>query len=120
MHGIIYNSVGTLRFAPKSKSELVTQALLGSIVKILEERKEWKQVETSDGYVGWISGSVKVVNDEELEGYISKPKLIVTSTYTNSYEEPNESSLPVTDLVIGNIIVYEAKLDLSEYNGYYR
>ena len=42
MQGIIYNSVGTIRIAPKFKSEMVTQVLLGSIVKILGEKKEWK------------------------------------------------------------------------------
>ena len=119
MQGIIYNSVGTIRIAPKFKSEMVTQVLLGSIVKILGEKKEWKQIESSDGYTGWISGSVKVLNDIELQSYISMPKLIVTSIYTHSYEEPNENSLPVSDLVIGNILVYDEALDISSSNGYY-
>ncbi|MDD2300808.1 MAG: hypothetical protein PHU69_14385, partial [Fermentimonas sp.] len=39
--GVIYNSVGTLRSAPRYNAELVSQALLGTPVKILQEKRGW-------------------------------------------------------------------------------
>ena len=50
--GIIYNSVANMRSEPRHSSELVSQALLGTPVRILEEEGEWRRVQTPDKYTG--------------------------------------------------------------------
>lgn len=102
--GVIYNSVGTLRAEPRHGAELVTQVLLGMPVRILEESDGWRKIQTPEKYIGWISGSVKSMTKADLQEYLRKPKVIVTSLATSSLEEPDNNSFPVSDLVIGNML----------------
>jgi len=45
-----------LRAEPSERSEMVTQALYGERMVILEQQSDWSQVELSDdGYTGWCS-----------------------------------------------------------------
>lgn len=103
--GVIYNSVGTLRAEPRYGSELISQGLLGMPVKILAKRGGWWRIQTPDKYIGWMNGSVKTMTKPELQQYLRKPKLIVTSVSAHSLEKPEGDAFPVSDLVVGNILV---------------
>lgn len=109
--GIVYNSVGTIRYAPRYNSEMITQTLLGVKVKILEEKNDWKRIQTPDKYIGWIKGSVNPQNKKEIDCYNAKQKVIISSLYATSYVLPDEKSNPVSDLVIGNILVLKSESD---------
>ena len=102
--GVIYNSVGTLRAEPRYGSELVSQGLLGMPVKILEKRGGWLRIQTPDKYIGWMNGSVKAMTKSELQQYLQRPKVIVTSVSTHSLEKPDGDSYPVSDLVASNML----------------
>jgi len=108
--GIIYNSVGTIRKEPRYSAELVSQALLGMPVKILETKGGWRRVQTPDKYIGWMNGSVSVMTKNELQSHLQQPRLIVTSLNTHSYSQPTSSSGIVSDLVIGNMIVIKEEV----------
>ena len=107
--GIVYNSVGTIRHAPRYNSEMITQTLLGVMVKILEEKNGWRRIQTPDKYIGWINGSVKPLSKAEILSYKEQPKIIVISVYATSYELPDETSNPVSDLVVGNILALKSE-----------
>ena len=109
--GVIYNSVGTIRFSPRYGSELVTQALFGTPVKIIDKRGGWLRVQTPDKYIGWINGSVEQMTQEELDSYLSKTMIIVISNSIVAYEEADTDSTPVSDLVIGNILAVKSGSD---------
>jgi SH3-like domain-containing protein len=102
--GVIYNSVGTLRAAPRYGSELVSQGLLGMPVRILEARGGWQHIQTPDRYTGWMNGSVEAMTKPELQQYLQKPKVMVTSLSCYSLEKPDGASCPVSDLVAGNML----------------
>lgn len=108
--GVIYNSVGTLRYSPRYSSEMVTQTLLGTPVKIIEKRGGWRRVQTPDKYIGWINGSVEPMTQVQLDNYNSKPKVIVISNSVCSYEKPSINSYPVSDLVVGNILALKSEI----------
>jgi cell wall-associated NlpC family hydrolase len=105
VNALVNNSVIHLRREPSSAKELVTQALLGTPVRILKSERGRSLIQVPDGYIGWTNTKeVHLVNQEELAAYREAEKLIFTSQYGMAYSEPDENSLPVTDLVIGNIL----------------
>ncbi|MGA9291818.1 MAG: SH3 domain-containing protein, partial [Ignavibacteriaceae bacterium] len=54
IYGIIDLSVANLRAKPENAAELVSQALLGTSLKILKEKRGWSLVQTPDKYISWI------------------------------------------------------------------
>lgn len=106
--GVIYNSVGTLRAEPRYGSELVSQALLGTPVRILEQHGGWCRIQTPDRYIGWINGSVKPMSQLQLQEYIKQPKVVVTALTSCSFADANKEALPVSDLVAGNMLVVQS------------
>ena len=62
--GVIYNSVANLRSKPSYRSEMVTQVLLGMPVRILDKSESWLRIQTPEGYIGWMSGSVHGIANE--------------------------------------------------------
>ena len=101
--GVIYNSVADLRVKPAYSGEMVTQVLLGMPVRILEKSGSWRRIQTPDGYIGWMSGSVQKKTREELNQYLALPKIIITSHYGFSFSKPDKQSLPVSDIVAGDM-----------------
>ncbi len=102
--GIVYNSVVAVRSEPLHAAEMVTQALLGTSVKVIEQRGDWRKVQLPDRYVGWIDGSLQPLTRELLDYYLAQFKIIVTVHHATAFQEPDCCSLPVSDLVAGNII----------------
>ena len=88
---------------------MITQTLLGVKVKIIEEYNGWRRIQTPDKYIGWINGSVRPLSKAEILSYNEQLKIIVISVYTTSYEMPDETSNPVSDLVIGNILALQSE-----------
>lgn len=103
-YGVVYNSVGTIYRESTYGSELVSQALLGMPVKILDKKGGWRRIQTPDHYIGWINGSVEPMTKAALQEYLQEPKIIITSLYAFSYEQPNIKSQTVSDLTAGNML----------------
>lgn len=55
--GVVNVAVGNLRREPRHGAELVDQAILGTRLSILRERRGWYQVKTEWQYIGWMTGS---------------------------------------------------------------
>lgn len=102
--GVIYNSVADLRGKPSYRAEMVTQVLLGMPVRILDKSGNWHRIQTPEGYIGWMSGSVQRMTHEELKDYLVKPQIVITSQYAISYSQANVESQPVSDIVVGNML----------------
>ncbi len=108
--GIVYNSVVAVRSEPRHAAEMVTQVLLGTPVKVLEQRGDWRKVQLPDQYVGWVDGSLQPVSRERLDDYLALPKIIVTAHYATAFETSGHSPLPVSDLVAGNILMVQSSV----------
>lgn len=105
VHGLVNNSVIHLRKEPSSKTEMVSQVLLGRPIRILKEAHNKYLIQTPDGYLGWVNiPEVQPLSKEELEGYREMEKIIFTAQYGFAYSEADEGSLPVADLVIGCLL----------------
>lgn len=105
VNALVNNSVIHLRKEPSSTKELVTQSLLGTPVRILKTEGGKSLIKVPDGYLGWVNTKeLHLLGQEDLAAYREAEKLIFNAQYGIAYSEPDESSLPVTDLVIGNIL----------------
>ncbi len=103
--GIAYNSVGTIRSDKKYSSELVSQILMGTPVRILEKEGEWRRVQTPDKYIGWINGSIQPISKSALQHYLKQPQIIVTAFNAKAYSKSDVNSSPISDLVAGDMLV---------------
>ena len=102
VNGLINNSVANFRAAPGSRNEMVTQALLGTPVRILKVEDGWGLVQTPNGYMGWLNDSEFYAMDQkEIAGFREARKVMYAEQYGNSYTSPDENSMPVSDLVLG-------------------
>ena len=105
VYGIINNSVANLRGEPKHSAELVTQAILGTPVRVFKRRDGFYLIQTPDKYISWVdSDGIKTIDKDKYDDWYNLDKIIYTSEYGFSYSEANESSERVSDLVIGNIL----------------
>lgn len=113
--GVVQISVANLRSKPSHSSELVTQATLGTPLKVYKKDGGWYYVQTPDGYLAWVDyGGVTPVTSQELDTWKAADKVIYLEPYGFSYSQPDKDSQAVTDLVAGNIL--EVK---GEQNGFY-
>lgn len=66
---VVIHNVVQMRAQPSSDSEQVSQTILGQTLLVRDQSqasKEWLQVETDDGYTGWVRGSqIRYLADDE-------------------------------------------------------
>ena len=103
--GIVRVSVANMRGDPAEFAELVSQATMGSVVKVLREGSGWYYIQTTDKYLGWMKeDSFVLCREEEADAWIAAKKLIVSSTYETVRQDAGTNSYPVCDLVAGSLI----------------
>ncbi|KPK87901.1 MAG: hypothetical protein AMS27_01105 [Bacteroides sp. SM23_62_1] len=103
--GIITISVANLRSIPGHSAELVTQALLGTPVKVLKKDNNWYLVQTPDSYLGWTTGgSISMMTEDEIRQFNNSERIIFTGMTGSCYQLPDEYSQPVSDLILGSIL----------------
>jgi len=104
--GIVNLSVANLRVAPSNQAELASQVLLGTQVDLLQHADGYYRVRTPEGYIAWIpTSSVSPMTESELKRWQRAEKVIFVADFGHTYTMPDEQSLRVSDLVMGNILV---------------
>lgn len=110
--GVIDLSVANIRTEPENSAELSTQALLGTPIKVFKKKGYWYLVQTPDKYLGWLDADgFQLMNKDELEEWNNSDKIIFIKEFGKSYSLENKNSIPVSDLVAGNIL---KKLDEND------
>lgn len=105
VYGIINLSVANLRKEHRHASELVSQAILGTQVKVLQKSGEWYRIQTPDKYISWTDDDgLALKNFQDLDAWKISPKIIYLKEFGFSYKTPDENSMHVSDLVLGNIL----------------
>ena len=103
IYGIINNSVGNLRGRPSHSSELVSQTLLGTRVKVLKKQGEWYLIQTPDEYISWIDhGGISIVSESEYNNYY-KNSYIFSSVQGFAYSSVERKAI-ISDLVVGSVL----------------
>ena len=82
-------SVANMFSGPSDKTDVVSQAIYGSNVKLLQARGEWSRIQTADQYKGWTrSRYLRVLLTGD--GYATAGTTVqVESLFSNVYSEPD-------------------------------
>ena len=108
--GIVTVCCAHLRSAPGHASEMVSQAILGTPLLILEKQKDWYKVQTPDNYISWIiANSITVQDEETWNRWKSSARYIYTGYQGFVYESPFKNSGIVSDIVAGAILQADGK-----------
>ncbi len=103
--GVVKISVCNIRSKPKHSSELSTQAILGTPVRILKKENSWYYIQTPDGYLGWVdAGGIIQMSKFNQHNWFDSEKIIFTDVYGFVYKEPNVQSKTISDIVEGSIL----------------
>jgi hypothetical protein len=88
--GVIVKPVVNMYSRPSEEADVVSQAICGSNVTILEEQAGWARVRTADEYTGWAAvSSLRRLSSEE-RPYASAGRIAqITSLFANLYYEPD-------------------------------
>ncbi len=83
--------VTDLRREPRSSAERVSQALLGELLRVLEQREGWARVLVEEvGYLGWIDGQALYApcSSCEAQAYRAVCDCVVAATFAPLYDAP--------------------------------
>lgn len=110
IYGIASLSVCNNRSMPTHTAELVSQTLLGTPVEILKREGGYYLVRTPEGYISWTEeAGISIVDKTVFTRWTQANRIVFTAEYGHAYSEANTESLPVSDLVAGNILELKGK-----------
>lgn len=103
--GLVTVSVANLRKLPAHSAEMVSQAVLGTPVRILKKKGGWFFVQTPDHYLAWTNtSSVEPLDREEFDKWKTAERLIFTGNNGLIIKESGNQEI-VSDLVMGSLVV---------------
>jgi gamma-D-glutamyl-L-lysine dipeptidyl-peptidase len=103
--GFVNVSVANIRKEPKEQAEMVTQAFLGTYLKVFDKERYWFQVQTPDNYIGWVEGmTIYRMNKKESDKYDKTLKIIYMKPYGFSYTDSLQSAT-ISDLTWGDLLM---------------
>ena len=104
-------SVACLRGEPRSGAELVSQAIMGTPVKVLECDGGMSRVQTPDGYIAYVTdSSLQFLSADGFAAWKKARRVVVTANLSMAYEKPEENiDASVSDLLLGNILEYKGE-----------
>lgn len=112
--GVIINPVENMYSRADDQADVVSQALLGTTVKILRSEKDtkrqvWYQIETPDTYQGWVSGQALRLYGPDEKAYASEGQVIeITSLFAYLYSTPDVTKQkPLLFAPISSVLVLE-------------
>ena len=108
--GLTTLSVSNMRAQPSHAAELVSQALMGTPLKVLEYNNGWYRVQTPDYYIGWMEDSgLERFNADEINRWKKADRYVFNRVSGNAFDSPGRRKMAVTDLVLGDLFEVEGE-----------
>ncbi len=102
---VVEFSANFMRETPDYAAELGDQALMGTVVEVLDKSGYWVKIKSPEPYTAWVNEMGLVQMDgAQLQDYLEAPKYICVTAFSHIFEEPSEDSRIVSDLVLGDIV----------------
>lgn len=88
--GVVVKPVADMHSGPREDSDVVSQAVFGSPLRLLEEKGGWANVRTDDDYRGWMKREDLYPLPPGAKPYAASGRMArVTSLFANLYREPD-------------------------------
>ncbi len=101
-------SVSNVRAKAEHSSELVTQVLMGTPLRVLETTEGWIKVETPEQYSGWIdSFGLTCFTESEMNHWKASPRFFYGQISGDALSAPDKKAPVISDLVLGDLFVSE-------------
>jgi len=99
-------SVCNIRTGPGHNSEMSSQAILGTPVRLLKKKGSWLLIQTPDRYIGWVDEDALFQTDPAgLTAWKRSPRAFYLPAAGTGFDPLTKEA--VTDLVAGNILGIE-------------
>jgi hypothetical protein len=109
--GIVRISVANMRVKPAEQSELASQAIMGTVIRIWKARRGWSYVQTPDRYLGWMDNDSFIkASKADIDEWVNAKKVIVTDLTGRVWQTPDLNSYPVSDVVVGSLLKDEGRV----------
>jgi hypothetical protein len=103
------SSVSNLRAKPDDASELVSQLMMGTPLKVLDSNNKWYRVQTPEQYIGWMdAGGLQLFNAKEMEQWRNSNRYLFNRISGIAMDAPGKKGEVVSDLVLGDLFEVEA------------
>jgi len=104
-YAVVNFSVNFMREQPEYEAELGDQALMGTVVEVVDQKNYWKQIVSPEPYKAWVNDMGLVeMNEDQIAKYVAAPKYICTAEYSHVFAKPNRKSERLSDMVMGDIV----------------
>jgi hypothetical protein len=114
--GIVTLSVCNIRGKSRHSAELVTQALMGTPVKVYAKDDGWYLVQTPDRYFGWVDAAgVALKTSKKLAEWKSFEKVIYKNQSGFAFAETIKASDVESDLILADLLSI-----IGEENDFYK
>jgi gamma-D-glutamyl-L-lysine dipeptidyl-peptidase len=101
-YGIVLDAVGDMRLKPSKGAELLTQVMMGTVLKLLKKRNGYYFVQSPDKYLGWIEkGSLYSTTESGINNWNKVSKIIVVEQTAQIKQQASESSISICEVVAG-------------------
>jgi len=101
-------SVSNLRTEPDHASELASQVMMGTPLKVLDCNEKWCRVQTPENYIGWMDTSgFERITQQERDRWKTSNRYIFNSMTGCVYDAPGKKGKIVSDLVLGDLFEVE-------------
>jgi hypothetical protein len=102
--GLVTVSVANLKSEPSHSSEMASQAIMGTPVRILKKNNGWSYIQTPDHYLAWISNaSIGEMDELQLQQWRKSARVIFPGNYGVVCSDTSGTEI-VSDLVAGCIL----------------
>lgn len=101
-------SVSNLRAQPDDASEMVSQVMMGTPLKVLDYRKTWFRVQTPEYYIGWMdAAALQLLTQAELDKWKMSDRYFYQKLTGLAYDAPGKKGKVISDLVMGDLFEAE-------------
>jgi len=112
--GIVTLSSTIMRSEPDFSAEMVSEALMGTPVKVLRKKNCWYLIQTPDQYLGWIDcRGIAQKTEAEMTDWKKSNRFVFVQLIGYVVDAPKKNALHISDLVMDNL--FEMISDANKY-----